>query len=99
MEGRHRGRGRPGRCQGSEAALDEGVAEEHICCGAPLLFHKHLPQEVPACVGHALGKHGLCRLRGDLKYGSHGLVFSPRRLLGQHFHNGTGNAPVHRIII
>lgn len=87
------------RSRASEAALDEGVAEEHIGCGAPLLLHKHLPQEVPACVGHTLGKRGLCRLRGNLKNGGHGLVFGPRRLLGQHFHNGTGNTPVHRIII
>lgn len=86
--------GRGGGPVASEAALDERVAEQNFCCGPPLLLHKHLPQEVPACVGHALGKHGLGGLRGNLKNGRHGLVFGPRGFLGQHFHNRAGNTPV-----
>lgn len=87
------GRGGEGGLQASEAALDERVAEQTVCSGPPLLLHKHLPQEVPASVGHALGKHGLCRLGGNLKNGCHGLVLRPWRFLGQHFHNSAGNTP------
>lgn len=77
----------------SEYALDERVAEQDVCGGTPLLLHKHLPQEVPAGVRHPLGQRGLRRLRGDLKNGRHGLVFGPRRFLGQHFHDGAGHTP------
>lgn len=93
-------RGRPRR-QGkgdgvrrpSEAALDERVAEKTVRSGPPLLLHEHLPQEVPARVGHAVGEHGLRRLGGNLKNGCHGLVLGPRRFLGQHFHDGAGDTP------
>lgn len=87
------GKGGP---RASEAALDERVAEQTVCGGPPLLLHEHLPQEVPARVGHAVGKHGLRRLGGDLKNSRHGLVLCPRGFLGQHFHDGAGNAPEER---
>ena len=90
QERRGGGRGGP---QASEAALDERVAEQHVRGGPPLLLHEHLPQEVPAGVGHALRKQRLRGLGGDLKNGRHGLVLGPRGFLGQHFHNSAGNAP------
>lgn len=89
-----RGGGFGGWCQlDSEAALDEWMAEQNVSSGTPLLLHKHLPQEVPACVGHALRERGLGRLGGNLKNGRHRLILGPRRLLSQHFHNGAGNTP------
>lgn len=69
------------------------MAEQKVCSGPPLLLHKHLPQEVPASVGHTLGKRGLCRLGGDLKNGCHGFVLGPRGFLGQHLNNGAGDTP------
>ena len=77
----------------SEAALDERVAEKTVRGGPPLLLHEHLPQEVPARVGHTVGEHGLRRLGGNFKNGCHGLVLGPRRFLGQHFHDGAGDTP------
>lgn len=98
--GTSRGRGRRikegggrGSSRTSEAALHKGVAQQGLCRRPPLLLHKHLPQEVPAGVGHALGQRGLCGLRGDLEDGRHGFVLGPRRLLGQHFHHSAGHTP------
>lgn len=85
-------RGR-GSSRTSEAALHEGVAQQGVGRRPPLLLHKHLPQEVPAGVGHALGQRGLRGLRGDLEDGRHGFVLGPRRLLGQHLHHSAGHAP------
>lgn len=95
-EGSCRGGGVGGQ-QASEAALDERVTKQDVCRGPPLLFYEHLPQEVPARVGHSFREHRLCRLGGDLKNGSHSLELSPRRFLGQHFHNGAGNTPADRV--
>lgn len=97
VEGRRRGHGgltgTGGGPWASEDALDKRVAEQNVCGGPPLLLHKHLPQEVPACIRHAVGEHGLRRLGGDLKDGRHCFVLCPWRFLGQHFHNGAGNTP------
>lgn len=90
-----KGRGRRGRGSAgtSEAALHEGVAQQGVRRRPPLLLHEHLPQEVPAGVGHALGQRGLGGLRGDLENGRHGFVLGPRRLLGQHLHDSAGHTP------
>lgn len=70
------------RSVGSEAALDKRVAEKPLGSGPPFLFHKDLPQEVPARVGHALGQVWLSRLGCDLENGCHCFIFSPWGLLG-----------------
>lgn len=69
------------------------MAQQSVRRRPPLLLHKHLPQEVPAGVGHALGQRGLRGLRGNLENGRHGFVLGPRRLLGQHLHDSAGHTP------
>ncbi len=70
------------RSVGSEAALDKRVAENPLGSGPPFLFHKDLPQEVPACVRHTLRQVWLSRLGCNLENGCHCFIFSPRGLLG-----------------
>lgn len=80
--------------QVSAQNLGEGMSEQLLSTGPVFGLHKNAANEVPCLVGGARGQQRVGGLGGDLEYGRHGLVFSPRRLFCQHLHHRTTKAPV-----
>lgn len=58
-------------------------------------LHEDAAKEVPRVFGDVGGQLGVGGLSGDLKYGRHGLVFSPRGLFCQHLHHSAAKTPVY----
>lgn len=56
-------------------------------------LHEDAADEVPGLVGDVRGQQRVGGLRGDLEDGRHGLVLGPGRLLSQHLHHRTAEAP------
>ena len=77
--------------------LGEGMSEQVLGTGPVFGLHKNAAYEVPRLVGGVRGQQWVGGLRGDLEYGRHGLVFSPRRLFCQHLHHRTTEAPVRQM--
>lgn len=75
--------------------LGEGMSEQLFCARSVLGLHEDAAEEVSRVLQDMRGKLGVGGLSGDLKYGCHGLEFSPRGLFRQHLHHGAAETPVH----
>lgn len=75
--------------------LGEGMSEQLLCTRPALGLHEDAPEEVPSVLGDVSGQLGVGGLSGNLKYGCHGLEFSPRWLFCQHLHHSAAKTPVH----
>lgn len=83
------------RWTSSAQDLGEGVSEQFLCTWPVFGLHEDASEEVPRVLGDVGGQLGVGGLSGDLKYGCHGLEFSPRRLFCQHLHHSAAETPVH----
>lgn len=83
-----------GTRQVSAQDLGEGMSEQLLSARPVFGLHEDAADEVSCLVGGVRGQQRVGGLRGDLEYGCHGLVFSPRRLFCQHLHHRTTKAPV-----
>lgn len=70
------------------------MSEQLLGTGPVFGLHENAADEVPCLVGGVRGQQRVGRLGGDLEYGRHRLVFSPRRLFCQHLHHRATEAPV-----
>lgn len=73
--------------------LGEGMSEQLLGARPVFGLHEDAADEVPGLVGDVRGQQRVGGLRGDLEDGRHGLVLSPGRLLSQHLHHRTAEAP------
>lgn len=74
--------------------LGEGMSEQLFRARSVLGLHEDAAEEVARVLGDMRWKLGVGGLSGDLKYGCHGLVLSPRGLFRQHLHHGAAETPV-----
>lgn len=79
--------------QVSAQNLREGMSEQLLGTRPVFGLHKDAADKVPCLVRDVQGQQRVGGLGGDLEYGCHCLVFSPRRFFCQHFHHCTTKAP------
>lgn len=66
-----------GHLTSSTQDLGEWMSEQLFCTRSVLGLHEDATEEVSRVLGDVRGKLRVGRLSSDLKYGCHGLVFSP----------------------